>query len=101
MTTAEKIATRLEKALSPAHLEIVDESGQHVGHAGAAAGGSHFACVIVAEAFRGRSTLERHRAVYAALGELMQREVHALALRTLDPTEWSEKSGRGRETRTF
>jgi BolA protein len=89
MTTAERIESRLQQALAPTHLEILDESGQHVGHAGAAAGGSHFSCVIVSEAFRGRSTLERHRAVYQALGDLLKREVHALAVKTLDPTEWA------------
>jgi BolA family transcriptional regulator, general stress-responsive regulator len=89
MTTAERIESRLRQALAPTHLDILDESGQHVGHAGTAAGGSHFSCVIVSEAFRGRSTLERHRAVYQALGDLLKREVHALALKTLDPTEWA------------
>ena len=89
MTIAERIESRLRQALAPVHLEILDESGEHVGHAGAAAGGSHFSCVIVSEAFRGRSTLERHRAVYRALGDLLKREVHALALKTLDPTEWA------------
>lgn len=89
MTIAEQIESRLRQALAPVHLEILDESGEHVGHAGAAAGGSHFSCVIVSEAFRGRSTLERHRAVYRALGNLLKREVHALALKTLDPTEWA------------
>ena len=89
MTIAERIESRLRQALAPVHLEILEESGEHVGHAGAAAGGSHFSCVIVSEAFRGRSALERHRAVYRALGDLLKREVHALALKTLDPTEWA------------
>ena len=82
----------MRERLSPAHLEIVDDSGKHVGHPGAAAGG-HFSCVIVADAFRGRSTLERHRAVYEILGDLMKGEVHALALRTLAPEEWAPSGG--------
>jgi len=93
MTTAERIEALLRRELAPLHLEILDESGRHVGHAGAREGGSHFSCVIVSEAFRGRSTLDRHRAVYRALGALMKGEVHALALRTLDPTEWGAKRG--------
>ena len=73
------------------HLEILDESSKHAGHAGAAAGGGHFSCVVVSAAFHDRSTLERHRAVYQALGDLMKHEVHALALQTFDPTEWAER----------
>ena len=91
MTTGERIAERLREALSPTHLEIVDDSQKHVGHAGAASGGGHFSCVIVAEAFRGLSPVERHRAVYGAVGELLKRDVHALALRTATPEEWSAK----------
>lgn len=86
--TAREIEARLRTALAPLHLEIADDSAKHAGHAGAAQGGGHFECVIVSEAFRGRPMLERQRAVYAALGDLMTREVHALALRTLDPSEW-------------
>lgn len=92
-STAARVEARLRERLMPSHLEIVDESAHHVGHAGAAGGGGHFACVIVAEAFHGRSTVERHRAVYDALGDLMKGPVHALALRTLTPEEWSTGSG--------
>lgn len=88
MTTAEKIAARLQEAFAPAHLEITDDSAKHVGHAGTAGGGGHFSCVIVSAAFCGRSRVERHRAVYAALGDLLKHDVHALALRALEPSEW-------------
>lgn len=91
MGTTDRIEARLRAALAPAHLEIVDDGARHVGHAGAAGGGGHFSVVIVAETFRGRSTLERHRAVYAALGDLLKRDVHALALRAFDPDEWAKK----------
>jgi BolA protein len=87
-STAGEIEARLRARFSPSHLEVVDDSAQHIGHAGAAAGGGHYSCVVVSEWFRGRSSLERHRAVYAALGDLMQHGVHALALSTLDPDEW-------------
>jgi len=89
--TAEKIEQRLRERLGPTHLEIADDSVKHVGHAGAAGGGGHYTCLIVAEGFRGRAAVERHRAVYEALGDLMKREVHALALTTLDPEEWSRR----------
>jgi BolA protein len=93
MAVKEEIEARLRRELSPSHLEIVDDSEQHAGHAGAASGGGHFSCVIVAEAFRGHSAVERHRAVYAALRDLLRRDVHALALRTMDPDEWARNVG--------
>ena len=86
-STAGEIEARLRARFAPSHLEIVDDSAQHVGHAGASAGG-HYSCVVVSHWFRGRSSLERHRAVYAALGDLMRKGIHALALSTLDPDEW-------------
>jgi BolA protein len=78
----ERLAT-----LEPQSLELLDESGRHAGHAGAAAGGSHFRLVIVSQHFAGKDKLARHRMVYAALGPLMQREIHALALQALAPDE--------------
>jgi BolA protein len=74
-------------SLAPESIELLDESGQHAGHAGAASGGSHFNLVIVAAQFAGLGTLARHRKVYEALGPLMQREIHALAIRALTPDE--------------
>ncbi len=59
---------------------VEDESHLHEGHAGARDGRGHFRVSIVAEAFDGLSPLARHRAVYAALGELMQTDIHALAI---------------------
>jgi BolA family transcriptional regulator, general stress-responsive regulator len=74
-------------ALEPQSVELLDESGRHVGHAGAAAGGSHFRLVIVSPRFAGRDKLSRHRMIYAALGPLMRREIHALAIQALAPDE--------------
>lgn len=76
----------LEGALAPAALEIQDDSARHVGHAGAR-GGGHFRVRLVAEAFRGRSQLERHRLVYAALGPLMSGAVHAVNIVARTPEE--------------
>jgi BolA protein len=82
--TADRVARlreRLTAALAPEQLDIVDESDAHAGHAGARAGGGHFAVTIVSPAFAGKGLLERHRMVYAAVGEMMQSEVHALSIR--------------------
>jgi BolA protein len=86
MELASAIRERLA-ALEPQSVELLDESGRHLGHAGAAAGGSHFRLVIVSPRFAGLGTLARHRMVYAALGKLMHREIHALAIRALAPDE--------------
>jgi BolA protein len=88
MTTAEKIESRLRERLSASHVEVEDESHRHVGHAGAASGGGHYSCLIVADSFAGQTALERHRSVYQALGDLMNSEIHALALRTFSPAEF-------------
>jgi len=76
----------LERALSPHSLEIIDDSARHVGHPGAR-GGGHFRVTLVAEAFRGRSQLERHRLVYAAVAPLMSSSVHALNITARAPDE--------------
>ncbi|MCW5575447.1 MAG: BolA family transcriptional regulator [Burkholderiales bacterium] len=78
----EKLAT-----LTPESVEILDESGLHVGHAGARDGGGHYQLVIVSGAFSGQPLQARHRMVYAALGTLMHREIHALAIKAYAPDE--------------
>ena len=89
MTTArvEAIRARLTAALAPSELEIVDESRRHAGHAGARDGRGHFRVRVVSAAFAGMAPLARHRAVYAVLGELMQTEIHALAISALAADE--------------
>lgn len=74
-------------ALAPERLELLDESGQHVGHAGAQGGGGHYRLTIVSPQFTGRTTLARHRMVYAALGAMMQQQIHALAITAIAPHE--------------
>ncbi|MFP5404306.1 MAG: BolA family protein [Gammaproteobacteria bacterium] len=86
MSTADLIRERLA-ALEPETLTLEDESAQHRGHAGAAGGGGHFSLVIVSPKFRGLGTLARHRLVYETLGELMQRQIHALSISALTPEE--------------
>lgn len=86
MTRIERIRAALQ-ALQPEHLAIEDQSHAHAGHAGAATGRGHFHVDIVAAAFAGESPVARHRRVYAALGELMQTDIHALSLRAKAPGE--------------
>lgn len=88
MAVAERIRTKLTSGLQPLRLEIEDESHLHVGHAGAPEGGeSHFAVEVVSAAFEGLGRVERQRLVYGLLSEEMAGPVHALALRTLAPSE--------------
>ena len=72
--------------LEPSRIELVDDSAKHAGHAGAR-GGGHYRLTIVAAQFAGKSTLVRHRLVYAALGELMRDRIHALSIEALTPDE--------------
>ncbi|HEX7047206.1 MAG TPA: BolA family protein [Gammaproteobacteria bacterium] len=88
----EQMCERLEAALQPQDLDIVDESHKHIGHAGAADGRGHFACTIVSNAFEDTSPLERHRMVYDALGDMMLTDIHALRIRALTPTQLEEKN---------
>jgi BolA protein len=84
-----RIEARLRAVLDPVQLEVIDESHLHAGHAGARSGAGHFRALIVASAFQGRSLVERQRLVYAALEAEMGPEIHALALRTLAPEQWT------------
>lgn len=87
MSTIELIHAKLA-SLSPLEMEIRDDSGRHIGHAGAADGG-HYRLYIVAECFTGASKISRHRQIYAALAELMQTRIHALAIDARSPDELS------------
>jgi BolA protein len=86
MGTAELMEQRLA-SLRPESLEILDESGAHVGHEGARGGGGHYQLVIVSREFDGKPAQQRHRMVYDALGPLMKKEIHALAIRAYAPGE--------------
>ncbi len=76
---------QLIASFAPDELDIEDESHRHAGHAGAAGGAGHFRVRIVAEAFRGKSPVARHRLVYAALGDMLKGDIHALAIEALAP----------------
>lgn len=83
----EKIRRRLETQLQPELLEIEDESRLHAGHAGARDGRGHFRVMIVSPAFGGLSRIARHRLVFDAMGELMETDIHALAVQAFSPDE--------------
>lgn len=79
---------RLEQALKPTRLDLVDDSEAHRGHGGYnPAGESHFTLIIESPAFAGKSRVDRQRLVYAALGDLMRERVHALSIRATAPGE--------------
>lgn len=76
----EQIRQRLQSAFEPESLVVEDDSHKHIGHEGAKDGRGHFNVSLVSTRFNGVKPLARHRLVYAALGELMQTDIHALAI---------------------
>jgi BolA protein len=77
---------RLNSALHPTRIELIDDSEQHRGHGGYnPEGESHFSLIIESAAFAGKNRVERQRMVYAALGDLMEARVHALSIRASAP----------------
>jgi BolA family transcriptional regulator, general stress-responsive regulator len=86
---AVRMRALLDAAFHPLALDVVDDSHRHIGHAGARDGRGHFTVDIVSEAFAGLRPLARHRAVYAALGDMMTTDIHALAIRAATPAERS------------
>jgi BolA protein len=83
--TVELLRQRMA-ALEPLSIEIVDDSHRHAGHAGARDGG-HYNLRIVSAAFAGQGTMARHRMVYAAAGDLMRGQIHALSIAAFAPDE--------------
>lgn len=74
-------------ALSPSKLEITDDSQQHAGHGPARAGAGYYTVHIVSPDFSGKATLARQRMVYSALGDMMDRDIHALNIKAKTPEE--------------
>jgi BolA protein len=81
------IRQRLEAELAPRSLEVEDEGHLHKGHAGARDGRGHFRVRVVSERFAGLGRIQRHRLVYAALADLLQSDIHALAVSAHTPGE--------------
>ena len=88
------IRAALERDLEAIHVEVIDHSAAHAGHQGAASGGGHFEVLVVSERFEGLGRVAAQRLVFEALGDLMERDVHALSMHTLTPEQWSERGAR-------
>jgi BolA protein len=85
---AAEMLARLNSALSPSKIELIDDSEQHRGHGGYnPSGESHFSLRIESAAFEGKNRVQRQRMIYAALGSLMESRVHALSIRATAPGE--------------
>jgi len=83
MTSEQRMNLMREKlnlALNPTHLEIIDESHLHIGHVGAQSGGGHYKLIISSPLFNGQNQIARHRLIYSSLGDLMKHEIHALTI---------------------
>jgi len=79
---------RLESALGPARLQLIDDSEKHRGHGGYnPAGESHFTLIVESAAFAGKSRIDRQRMVHSALGDLLHERVHALSIKASAPGE--------------
>jgi len=88
MRMQERIAARLQAALDPVTLDVIDDSGKHAGHAGARPGGeTHYSVAVVSAAFSGCNRVQRHRLVYDALAAEIADGVHALAIDARAPGE--------------
>jgi BolA protein len=81
------IRAAITAGLAPTALDVRDDSHMHAGHEGAKDGRGHFSVDVVSDAFAGLGRVARHRAVYAAVGELMATDIHALAIRARTPAE--------------
>lgn len=86
MSVTDRIREKLA-VLAPLQLELIDDSHLHACHAGARSGGGHYRLAIVSAAFSGKNTVARHRLVYEALGDMMRKDIHALAIQARTPDE--------------
>ena len=83
----DRIRERLVETFAPLECQLEDESALHAGHAGAASGGGHYRLRIVSDKFEKQARIQRHRLVYDCLDDMMQKEIHALAITALAPSE--------------
>ncbi|HEY0269133.1 MAG TPA: BolA family protein [Methyloradius sp.] len=84
---SEVIRLRLQATFSPIDCQIVDESSLHTGHAGAASGGGHYRIRLISGIFERKNRLIRHRLVYDCLADMMDKDIHALAIEAIAPSE--------------
>lgn len=87
----DRIERKLSERLAALHVEVVDESHLHAGHAGAASGAGHYRVVVVSPRFEGLGRVAAQRAVYEALADEMGGEIHALSMSTLTPAQWESR----------
>jgi BolA protein len=85
----EAIEQRLQEVFAPARCLVEDQSALHAGHAGAASGGGHYRIELISTRFEGKNRLARHRLVYDCLNDMMQHDIHALAIVAKTPSETS------------
>lgn len=88
----DELEARLRSRLETTHLEVIDESHLHVGHAGARDGGGHFRAVIVSPRFEGLNRVRAQQLVFGALEDWMGKEIHALSMKTFTPEAWASES---------
>ena len=88
MDTRSHIEQKLKAALNPTEIDVIDQSAEHAGHAGAKSGGGHFRVLIVADAFDGLNPVQRQRRVYEILAEEMKSTIHALSMTCLSRSEY-------------
>ena len=91
MNISNKIEQKLTDNLELLHFEVKDFTGRHLNHE-QHDGGFHLEAVIVSEDFINKSLIERHKIIYAALGDLLKYEIHAFSMKTLTPDEWENKN---------
>ena len=79
---------KIRDSLDASHVEVIDESHLHAGHAGAQDGGRHFRAIIVSEKFAGLNRVRSQQLVYQSVEEWMGKEIHALSMKTFTPEAW-------------
>ena len=90
MDIGNKIEQKLGEQLDLHHIEIKDFTGRHLNHK-QHDGGFHLEAIIDSESFINKTLIDRHKIIYAALGELLKHEIHAFSMKTLTPEEWENK----------
>ena len=90
MDIGNKIEKKLGEQLEIHHIEIKDFTGRHLNHK-QHDGGFHLEAIIVSDSFIDKTLIDRHKIIYAALGELLKHEIHAFSMKTLTKEEWKNK----------
>ena len=86
----EALETKLREGLDATHVEVIDESHLHAGHAGAKDGGGHYRAVIVSDRFEGLNRVKAQQLVYGVCGDWMGKEIHALSMKTFTLEGWTD-----------